>query len=127
MPTDPRLLLEEANSARRNGDVERAAALLETLRVRHPRDPRAALATFELGRLRMDALGDPKGAVQALQQSIALAPAGVFREDAEACLATAYARMRDHQRCEHARQTYLGHYPAGTHAAEMSALVCREH
>jgi len=125
-PSDPRLLLEQANAARRSGDVEQAAALLETLRVRHPRDPRAALATFELGRLRLDALGDLPGAVQALQQSIALAPTGVFREDAEACLATAYARMRDRPRCEHARQDYLGHYPAGTHTAEVSALTCPE-
>ena len=123
---DPRQLLEQANAARRSGDVEEAAALLETLRVRHPRDPRAALATFELGRLRMDALGDLPGAVQALKHSIALAPTGVFREDAEACLATAYARMRDRTRCEQARQTYLGHYPEGTHAAEVSALACRE-
>jgi tetratricopeptide (TPR) repeat protein len=125
-PSDPRLLLEQANAARRSGDVQQAAALLEALRVRHPRDPRAALATFELGRLRLDALGDLPGAVQALQQSIALAPAGVFREDAEACLATAYARMRDRPRCEQARQVYLGRYPAGTHAAEVTALKCAE-
>jgi len=123
-PTDPRQLLEEANRARRGGDVARAASLLETLRVRHPRDARAALATFELGRLRMNALGDLPGAVQALKQSIALAPAGVFREDAEACLATAYARMHDGSRCELARRRYLERYPEGTHSAEMSALAC---
>jgi hypothetical protein len=123
-PTDPRQLLEEANAARRNGDVARAASLLEILRVRHPSDARAALATFELGRLRMNALGDLPGAVQALKQSIALAPSGVFREDAEACLATAYARMRDRARCVQARQRYLERYPEGTHNAEMSALAC---
>ena len=126
VPSDPRQLLEEANAARRSGDVARAASLLETLRVRHPRDARAALATFELGRLRMDALGDLPGAVAALKQSIALAPSGVFREDADACLATAYARMHDRARCEQARQSYLARYPAGTHAAEMSALACGE-
>lgn len=124
MPSDPRVLLEEANLARRNGDVERAAVLLESLSMRHPRDPRAALATFELGRLRLDALADPAGAVAALKHSIALAPAGVFREDAEACLATAYARVGDRRRCEQARQTYLGHYPEGVHAAAMAALAC---
>jgi len=122
--SDPRSLLEQSNVARRAGDVEQAVALLETLRVRHPRDPRTALATFELGRLRMDALGDLAGAVQALRHSIALAPTGVFREDAEACLATAYSRMRDGPRCARARQTYLSHYPTGTHAAEVSALAC---
>jgi hypothetical protein len=124
--SEPRALLEQANVARRKGDVKEAAALLETLRVRHPGDPRAALATFELGRLRMDALGDLPGAVAALQQSIALAPTGVFREDAEACLATAYARLRDGPRCERARETYLRHYPSGTHAAEVTALRCVE-
>jgi len=124
VPADSRQLLEQANAARRSGDVAQAAELLETLRVRYPRDPRAALASFELGRLRLDVLGDLPGAVQALRQSIALAPSGVFREDAEACLATAYARMRDRPRCELARRTYLERYPEGTHAAELSALVC---
>jgi hypothetical protein len=123
-PADSRQLLEQANAARRSGDVAQAAELLETLRVRYPRDPRAALASFELGRLRLDVLGDLPGAVQALRQSIALAPSGVFREDAEACLATAYARMRDRPRCELARRTYLERYPEGTHAAELSALAC---
>jgi TolA-binding protein len=121
---DPRQLLEQANAARRSGDVQEAAALLETLRVRYPRDARAALATFELGRIRLDALGDLPGAVAALKQSIALAPTGVFREDAEACLAHAYARMRDQARCGQARQDYLRHYPEGTHHAAVAALDC---
>ena len=125
VPADARQLLEQANAARRIGDVAQAASLFETLRVRYPRDPRAALASFELGRLRLDLLGDLPGAVQALKQSIALAPSGVFREDAEACLATAYARMRDRPRCELARRSYLDRYPEGTHATEMSALGCQ--
>jgi len=124
VPADPRQLLEQANAARRSGDAAEAASLLEALRVRYPRDPRAALASFELGRLRLDVLGDLPGAAQALRQSIALAPSGVFREDAEACLATAYARMRDRSHCELARRAYLDRYAEGTHAAEMSALVC---
>jgi hypothetical protein len=33
--------------------------------------------------------------------------------------------MRDHPRCELARRAYLDRYPEGTHATEMSALVCR--
>jgi hypothetical protein len=125
LPADARQLLEQANAARRSGDVAQAAALFEALGARYPRDARAALASFELGRLRMEALGDLPGAVQALKNSIALAPSGVFREDAEACLANAYARMRDQSRCEHARQSYLRRYPEGTHAAELAALDCR--
>jgi hypothetical protein len=121
---NPRQLLEQANAARRSGDVAQAAAAFETLRSRYPRDARAALASFELGRLRMDALGDLPGAVEALRHSIALAPGGVVREDADACLATALARLRAPSRCENARQAYLQRYPKGTHAAEMSALDC---
>ena len=123
--TNPRSLLEQANAARRSGDVAQAAVLLEMLRARYPHDGRAGLASFELGRLRMDVLGDLPGAVQALKQSIALEPSGVFREDAEACLANAYARMHDRARCEQARAAYLGHYPEGTHAAAMAALRCQ--
>jgi len=122
---DSRQLLEQANVARRSGDLALAASLFETLRTRYPRDPRAALATFELGRLRMDSLGDLPGAVKALKHAIALAPSGVFREDADACLATAYARMHDRTRCERARRSYLERYPEGMHAAAMSALDCR--
>jgi hypothetical protein len=121
---DPRQLLEQANAARRSGDVAQAAAAFEALRSHYPGDSRAALASFELGRLRMGALDDLPGAVEALQHSIALAPHGVFREDAEACLATALARVRAPSRCENARRTYLQRYPKGTHAAEMSALDC---
>jgi transmembrane sensor len=123
-PVDARRLLEQANAARRSGDFAQAAALFESLGARYPRDPRAALAAFELGRLRLDALGDLPGAVQALKQSIALAPQGVFREDAQACLATAFARLRDHSRCESARRAYLERYPEGMHAAAVSALDC---
>lgn len=122
--TDPRRLLERANSARRSGNVAQAADALELLRSRYPRDRRAALASFELGRLRMDELHDLPGAIEALQHSIALAPHGVFREDAEACLATAFARQHQRVPCEKARRAYLDRYPEGTHAAAMAALDC---
>lgn len=122
--TDPRRLLERANAARRSGNAAQAADALEALRSHYPRDKRAALASFELGRLRMDELGDLAGAVEALQHSIALAPHGVFREDAEACLATAFARQHQRGPCENARRAYLDRYPEGTHAAAMAALDC---
>ncbi|HEY1696688.1 MAG TPA: FecR domain-containing protein [Polyangiaceae bacterium] len=113
---DARELLETANAARVAGKPREAAAAFDAIRRRHRDDPRAGLAAFELGRLRLDALGDPAGAVEAFDDAIALAPAAPFREDAEARRVEALDRMHD-GRCPSARASYLGRFPHGLHAA----------
>lgn len=110
-----RALLEEANEHRRAGRVADATRAYETLLARHPHDGRAGLAAFELGRLRMDRLGDFAGAIQALERSMTLAPGSGFREDAMARLVTAYARSGNAARCARARDAYLKRYPQGVH------------
>ena len=110
-----RTLLEEANEYRRAGRVADAARAYETLLARHPKDGRAGLAAFELGRLRMDRLGDFAGAIQALERAMTLAPGSGFREDAMARLVTAYARSGNAARCSRARDAYLKRYPEGVH------------
>ena len=110
-----RALLEDANEHRRAGRLVDAARAYETLLARYPRDGRAGLAAFELGRLRMDRLGDLSGAIQALEQAMKLAPGSGFREDAMARLVTAYARSGDGGRCTRARDAYLKRYPEGVH------------
>ena len=90
----------------------------------HPRDPRAGLAAFELGRLRMDRLGDMPGAVQALEQAVALAPGAELREDALARLVAASAAAHDHAVCTRARARYLTEYPSGVHHRTVSAAAC---
>src|SRR5205085_7860137 len=77
-------LLELSERQRLAGNTRAAAATLDVLLRRHRNDPRAALAAFDLGRLRLDAFGDAAGAVEALSDSIALAPNGPLREVAEA-------------------------------------------
>ncbi len=72
----PKELLETAERARLAGNARTAAAALDTLRRRFRSDPRAALAAFELGRLRLDSLGDAPGAVEALNDAVRLFPAG---------------------------------------------------
>jgi TolA-binding protein len=115
-----RQLLEIANAARRSGDVREAASAYESLVRRHPSDSRAGLAAFELGRLRMDRLGDMKGAIQALNRAIQLAPGSGFREDALARLTQAYASVGADDRCRQTRDLYLKSFPNGVHAASVT-------
>jgi transmembrane sensor len=112
----PRELLETAERARLGGHPRAAAAALDTLRRRYRRDPRAALAAFELGRLRLDSLRDAPGAVEALTDAIALAPKGTLREDAEARRVEALAAERSPD-CAAARDAFLARYPQGVHRA----------
>jgi transmembrane sensor len=116
----PRELLEAANAARLAGRPRDAAADFDALRKRYRSDPRAGLAAFELGRLRLDALGDPRLAVEAFEDAIALAPESAFREDAEARRVEALDRTHS-PRCSAARSAYLARYPSGLHAAAVGA------
>lgn len=115
-----RELLDLGNAARRAGDAAGAARAYEQLLDAHPSDPRAGLAAFELGRLRMDRLGDAGGAISALQKAVTLAPAAGFREDAMARLVEAYAAAGAPERCRSARDAYLKSYPSGVHATAVA-------
>jgi tetratricopeptide (TPR) repeat protein len=116
----PRELLDLGNAARRAGDMAGATHAYEELLAAHPTDPRAGLAAFELGRLRMDRLGDTSGAISALQKAVALAPGAGFREDAMARLVDAYAAAGALERCRAAQAAYLKSYPNGVHATAVS-------
>lgn len=110
-------LLETANAARQKGDAAAAAQSYESLLAQFPGDSRAGLAAFELGRLKMDRLGDLAGAVRALQRAMKLAPSSGFREDALARLVRAYDTMGAAASCRETRSAYLESYPNGVHAA----------
>jgi len=112
-----RALLDQGNAARRAGDSRGAANAYQSLLTKYPRDPRAALAAFELGRLRMGPLSDVAGAVRAFQSAAALAPGSAIREDAMAHLVEAYAVSGQTTLCESARDAYLKGYTNGVHAA----------
>ena len=101
--------------------LREAAQAYQTLLSTYPRDPRAGLAAFELGRLRMDRLGDLSGAVKALERAVALAPGSSFREDALARLVTAYASVHNRSGCEQARERYLREFPAGVRKRTVAA------
>ncbi|MEM9069696.1 MAG: FecR domain-containing protein [Myxococcota bacterium] len=107
----PSELFEAAREARRSGDAREAATLYDRLVRRHPSDGRAGLAAFELGRLRMDQLRDPRGALRAFRR--ALRSGGPFREDAMARIAQAEAAAGNASGCRRARTAYLDRYPNG--------------
>ncbi|HEX3769736.1 MAG TPA: FecR domain-containing protein [Polyangiaceae bacterium] len=108
-------LFDDGQRARAEGRAADAARSFDRLRRTYPRDPRAALSAFELGRLRLDALGDPRGAEEALRDAIALGPSSPFREDAEARRVEALRRAGDPSGCAAARSAYLARWPNGTY------------
>jgi hypothetical protein len=121
-----RELFEKAGESRRAGDAAAAAHAYEELLRAHPGDARASLAAFELGRLRMDRLGDLPGAIAALERAVAMRIGPSFREDALARLVSVYASQGNFGACRRAQERYLSSYPAGVHAGAV-ATRCGSH
>jgi transmembrane sensor len=119
---DAPALFLRANVARRAGRMDDAAEAYAEMLRRFPRDGRAAVSAFELGRIRMDALGDPRGAAQAFSDALRLGRRAQFREDALARLAIASDMMGDLESCRKHRERYLADYPTGVHANSLSEL-----
>lgn len=115
-PITAKELFEMAESNRLKGRPREAAAALDRLRRSFPADPRAGLASFELGRLRMDQLGDSAGALNAFSDALRLDPSARFREDAQARLVQLYASLGQSDRCLKAQAEYQSRYPNGSHS-----------
>jgi hypothetical protein len=118
-PISAKSLLAGATAARQAHDPSGEAQALDTLRRHFPRDPRAPIAGFELGILRMDQLGNRRGALDALRSAIALDPGASFREDAEARIVTLLDDLDDVTGCRAARNAFLSRYPESVHRASI--------
>jgi transmembrane sensor len=118
----PRALLERAQMAWRAGRMNEAAADYAEVLDRHPADPRAALAAFELGRIQMDHLADLTAATASFERALHLAPRASFQEDTLARLAQANDRLGRQADCRRVRQRYMREYPNGLHVARVSDL-----
>lgn len=123
--TTAKELFEIAQAARIKGNAREAASALDRLRHSYPSDPRAGLAAFELGRMRMDQLGDSGGAVDALNDAMRLDPSARFNEDARARLVQLYHGLGQFDRCRKAQSDYQSRYPSGPHAKGISGLCTR--
>lgn len=113
-------LFERGNAARRLGRVREAADLYAALVSEYARDQKAPLAAFELGRIRMDSLGDMQGAIAALERALQLDARRAFAEDALARIVLAQESLGDKRACESARGRYLSRYPDGIHASHVA-------
>jgi len=121
-PATARALLERAQIAWRAGRMDEAAADYAAVLDRHPTDPRAALAAFELGRIQMDHLADLRGAIASFERALHIGPRASFQEDTLARLAQASDRLGRGADCRRARQRYLREYPNGLHVTRVSEL-----
>lgn len=122
-PLEPaHVLFAHASVARRAGLMQEAADDYADLLAHYPRDARAAVSAFELGRIRMDALDDARGAAQAFSDALRLSRKAQFREDALARLAIAQDALGDRGACRNTRERYLSEFAAGVHAVSLAAL-----
>ena len=120
-PATAEAMFAAANEARRADRIAEAVAAYELLLRTHPGDARARLGAFELGRIRMDVLGDLEGAGAAFAQALAARGDASFREDATARLVRALDGLGQRERCRAVRGEYLERYQAGLHAVAVRA------
>ena len=116
-------LLAFVDAARAAGHPERAVELLKQLLRDYPRDPRAPLAAFTLGRVLLNELGRPREAAAAFNDVRRMAPSSQFAEDALAREVEAWSRASEPSRARALATTYLERYPSGRHAPRVKALA----
>ena len=113
--------IEPPATARRAGRYDAAATGYSNLIEQFPRDGRASLASYELGRMYLDAMHQPGRAIAPLRRAISSAPRGAsYREDAMARLVAAYSRSNQTEACMQARDRYLAEYASGLHRTAVS-------
>jgi hypothetical protein len=115
-PETAQLLLDRADSARRERRFAEAASALRTLVTRYPSDRRAAAAWFTLGRIE-SGRGNAVGAADAFASCRRIGR-GPLAEDALAEEAAARSSAT-------LAREYLADYPNGTHRKRMQAIVAR--
>jgi transmembrane sensor len=106
-----------ADAARLAGDVGSSADAYQALRRRFPRDPRAALAAFSLGKMDFDQRGAYASAAQWFAAYLAEQPDGALAQEAAGRRLEALHRAKDEAGARVAAAAYLRRYPDGPHAA----------
>ena len=115
-----RVLFERADAARLAGRNVDAAVDLDRLVRRFPSDPRAALAAYQLGRIRLHSLHQPARALDAF--SFAAERDGPFREEAELGRVESADQLDDIAACKKWRDQFLARHPTSEYVARVSRL-----
>ena len=111
--TDTAQLMLAADVARGSGDFKLATAILGRVVTLHPRDGRAPLAAFTMGKLLLERLGSAGRAARAFARVRQLAPQGPLAEDALAREVEALARSGAVSEANSRAELYFSKYPKG--------------
>jgi transmembrane sensor len=122
----PQDLLLSADVARLSGHPAQAVAPLRKVTARYPKDPRAPVAAFTLGRVLLDDLGRASDAAVAFGQAERLWPSGPLAGDAQARQAEALKRSGQMAQARAVAEKYLAARPSGRHAASLRAMLASE-
>jgi hypothetical protein len=117
-----RELMDRANAARVAGRPADAAREYARLSERFPGDARAGLAAFELGRIRLTSLNDPRGALEAFRFALSHQRGGFFAEDAEAGIVESLHRIGDTGACAEARDAFLERHAQSPHVRRLRPM-----
>jgi transmembrane sensor len=113
-------LLTVADVARLSGHPSEAVPPLRRILDDHSDDPEASVAAFTLGRVQLDALGDPADAADSFARAIALHVPPGLEEDTAARLVEARARAGDMAGARRAAEEYRRRFPAGARSRDVS-------
>lgn len=122
----PQDLLLAADVARLSGHPAQAVAPLRKVSARYPKDPRAPVAAFTLGRVLLDDLGRAGDAAVAFAQAERLWPSGPLAGDAQARQAEALKRAGQKAQARSVAEKYLAAHPSGRHAGSLRAMLASE-
>jgi len=119
-------LMLAADVARLSAHPEAAVVPLRELCARFPKDKRAPVAAFTLGRVLLDDLGRAAEAAQAFEFAGTSWPSGPLAQDSLARAVEAWQRAGRDERARPLAERYLRRFPRGRHAAAMRDALARE-
>lgn len=119
---EPGDLMLAADVARLSRHPAEATRYLSRVANGFPRDQRAPLAAFTLGRVLMEDLGQPGRAADAFRRYQQIAPRGPLFSDALAREADAAQRAGQHDRARQLAARYLEQFPSGPQAQRLRKL-----
>jgi transmembrane sensor len=119
---EPSDLMLAADVARLSRHPAEATRYLSRVADGFPRDKRAPLAAFTLGRVLLEDLGQPARAADAFRRAQQLAPSGPMASDALAREVEAARRAGQLERAKQVARRYLELYPEGPQADRLRKL-----
>ncbi len=123
---DPQDLLLAADVARLSSHPAQAVGPLRKVSSLYPKDPRAPVAAFTLGRVLLDDLGRASDAAGAFALAERLGPSGPLAGDALAREVEALKRSGQMAQARSVAQKYVTLHPDGRHAAALRAMLVTE-